>query len=262
MRWAVLAALSNGWLWLLAVTSFVVLLVSPAPLWFAVLTGVAVILGGATAQGAIDWRSEQKRRRGEGSSAPQVQAPVSDPDARAVIARARSAADRITAVQTRSLDSPDDVIVSAVVAADAAAGTMDDLGRHVDRLNRALGAVNPQRAHDELRRMDATLARDTGAPAELTRQRQAIADGLRAQLAAHERLRQQRVLALTRMQSAAVGLEGLAVRLSEVAAMYSARHVDALTATEVASVATDIDELRVDLGQAEASLRQTLRSLD
>ena len=128
--------------------------------------------------------------------------------------------------------------------------------------NRALGAVNPQRAHDELRRMDATLAGDTGAPAELTRQRQAIADGLRAQLAAHERLRQQRVLALTRMQSAAVGLEGLAVRLSEVAAMYSARHVDALTATEVASVATDIDELRVDLGQAEASLRQTLRSLD
>ena len=45
MRWQVMVALTNGWLWLLAVLATVVLVVSPSPLWFAVLSGAAVLMG-------------------------------------------------------------------------------------------------------------------------------------------------------------------------------------------------------------------------
>jgi predicted lipoprotein len=64
------------------------------------------------------------------------------------------------------------------------------------------------------------------------------------------------------MQSAAIGLEGLAVRLSEVTALYAARHEDAMTSADLASVADDVDTLRSDLVAAEASLRESLSSLD
>ena len=58
MRWQVMTALTNGWLWLLAALATVVLVISPAPLWFAALSGATVLLGGATVQGAIEWRQE------------------------------------------------------------------------------------------------------------------------------------------------------------------------------------------------------------
>jgi len=77
-----------------------------------------------------------------------------------------------------------------------------------------------------------------------------------------ERLHRQRVLVLTRMQSAAVSLEGLAVRLGEIVTLYSARHDDAVTANDLQSATEEMDSLRSGLVEANIELRQTLRDLD
>ena len=263
MRWQVLAALSNGWLWLLAVLAVAVLLIAGAPLWFTALTGVAVLAGGASVQGAVEWRAARRRRLPARDSSPAIApADVRDPHALAIIRRAHAAAARMHAARQSGVDAPTDVLAGAEVAADGAVGTLNDLGRQVDRLDAALQSVDPHRAQEELSRVEARLAHDTAASTELRDQRRAIADSLRSQLAAHQRLRDQRTLTLTRMQSAAVGLEGLAVRLSEVTALYAARHDDAMTSADLASVAQDVDGLRSDLVAAEASLRESLRSLD
>jgi hypothetical protein len=263
MRWQVLAALGNGWLWLLTVLSVAVLLIAGAPVWFTALTGVAVLGGGATVQGAVEWRAATRRRVPGGDSAAAIGATdVRDPHALAIIRRAHAASARMHAARQSGVDAPTDVLASAEVAADGAVGTLNDLGHQVDRLDRALQAVDPHRAQEELSRVETSLAHDTAASGELIAQRRGIAESLREQLAAHQRLRDQRTLVLTRMQSAAVGLEGLAVRLSEVTALYAARHDDAMTSTDLASVADDVDALRSDLVAAEASLRESLRSLD
>lgn len=264
MRWQVLAALSNGWLWLLAVLSAVVLVVATAPLWFALMTGVVVLVGGASVQGAVEWRQE-KQRRGldERDATPAIggASGVSDPDAQAIISRAQVAAQRVHSA--RAVDpAPTDVLVGAEVASDGAVAALNELGHQVDRLDRALASIDAPRVHAELIRTEEALAQDSSASPALTEQREAITASLRSQLAAHERLRDKRLLVLTRMQSAAVGLEGLAVRLSEVSALYSARHDDEMTSTDLASVAAEIDALRNDLVDAEASLRESLRSLD
>jgi len=263
MRWQVLAALGNGWLWLLAVLSVAVLLIAGAPLWFTALTGAAVLVGGATVQGAVEWRAARRRRRdGSGISTPTGPAEVRDPHAVAIIRRAHDASARMHAARQSGVDAPTDVLASAEVAADGAVSTLNDLGRQVDRLDRALQAADPHRAQEELSRVEASLAHDTSASTELTAQRRGIAESLREQLAAHQRLADQRTLVLTRMQSAAVGLEGLAVRLSEVTALYAARHDDAMSSADLATVADDVDNLRSDLVDAAASLRESLRSLD
>jgi hypothetical protein len=263
MRWQVLAALGNGWLWLLAVLSVAVLLIAGAPLWFTALTGVAVLAGGAGVQGAVEWRAARRRRLPGGDASAAIgPADVRDPQAVTIIRRAHAATARMRATSQLGLDAPTDVLAGAEVAADGAVDTLNDLGRQVDRLDRALQAVDPRRVQEEMARVEASLADDTTASTELRDQRHAIAESLRAQLAAHQRLNDQRTLALTRMQSAAVGLEGLAVRLSEVTALYAARHDDAMTSADLASVADDVDRLRSDLVEAEASLRESLRSLD
>lgn len=263
MGWQVLAALGNGWLWLLAVLSVAVLLVAGAPVWFTGLTGVAVLAGGATVQGAVEWRASRRRRLPDGDSAAALApADVRDPHALAIIRRAHAASARMHSAGPGSVDAPTDVLAGAQVAADGAVTTLNDLGRQVDRLDRALQGVDAHRAQEELARVEASLARDTSASTELIAQRRGIAESLRQQLAAHQRLQDQRTLVLTRMQSAAVGLEGLAVRLSEVTALYAARHDDAMTSADLASVADDVDGLRSDLVDAEAALRESLRSLD
>jgi hypothetical protein len=214
-------------------------------------------------QGVVEWRAARRRRvPGGGTGTAIAAADVRDPQALAIIRRAHAASARMQAARQSGADAPADVLASAQVAAEGAVGTLHDLGRQVDRLDRALHGVDPHRAREELSRVENSLAHDTAASGELTAQRQGIAESLRAQLAAHQRLLDQRTLVLTRMQSAAIGLEGLAVRLSEVTALYAARHEDAMTSADLASVADDVDTLRSDLVAAEASLRESLSSLD
>lgn len=264
MRWQVMVALTNGWLWLLAVLATVVLVVSPAPLWFAVLSGAAVLMGGAAVQGAVEWRQEKERRLPGVSNRPEVSADpsVQDEEARAILARAESAAGRTRALRGDDPEAPPDVVANAEVATDGTVEALNDLGAQVDRLDRALAGIDPRRVQAELGRAEQNISRDRGASTELTEQRQRIADGLRQQLDAHRRLAEQRVLVLARMRAAAIELEGLAVRLGEIGALYSAQEDVTPVDADLRAVAVEMDDLRLGLVEAEKSLRQSLRTLD
>ncbi len=262
MRWQVLAALTNGWLWLLAVLAAVVLVIGSAPIWFALTSGAAVLLGGATVQGAVEWRAA-RRARLPGSQRPELDtgAPVRSGEARAVIARAEAAAARAAQTRSEDRDAPADILAGAEVATTGAVSTLHDLGRQVDRLEAAIGGVRVHDVQAELASVEHNLATDRAASPELAEQRRAIADGLRAQLEVYRRLAEQRQLVLARMRSAAIGLEGLAVRLGEIGALYSAQGQDTTADDDLRAVATEMDDLRVGLQEAERTLRQTLRNL-
>jgi hypothetical protein len=263
MRWQFLAALTNGWLWLLAVLTAVVLAISPAPLWFALVSGAAVLLGGAAVQGVVEWNTEKRRRLGDGGRRPAVEAPrrVRDPEARAVLARAEAAAARARDVHESAADAPLDLVADADVATSGAVGALYDLGRQVDRIDSALGGIRARELHAELVAVEQSIATDPTASAELTAQRRRIAEGLRGQLAVHARLSEQRTLVLTRMRSAAIGLEGLAVRLGEISALYSDHAQDTTAEDDLRSVATEVEDLRLGLVEAERSLRESLGGL-
>lgn len=263
MRWQVLAALTNGWLWLLAVLAAVVLVIGNAPIWFALTSGAAVLAGGATVQGAVEWRAA-KRARLPGAQRPVLDGgtPVRSGEARAVIARAEAAAARARQIRAADQDAPADILAGAEVATTGAVATLHDLGRQVDRLDDAIGGVRVHDVQGELATVEHNLATDRTASSELTEQRRAIADGLRAQLEAYRRLAEQRTLVLARMRSGAIGLEGLAVRLGEIGALYSAQDHDSTADDDLRAVATEMDDLRVGLQEAERTLRQSLRSLD
>lgn len=263
MRWQVLAALTNGWLWLLAVLAGVVLVIASAPVWFALASAATVLLGGATVQGAVEWRAMRRQRLVGVDRMPIESArAVTDPDARAIIARAETAAERAHRIRGEDPDAPADILASAQVASDGAVASLHELGRQVDRIGAALGTIRVHDVQAELAAVERNLARDPDASAELTEQRRAIANGLRSQLEVHRRLAEQRTLVLTRMRSAAIGLEGMAVRLGEIGALYSATGQHTSTDRDLRAVATEMDDLRQGLVEAERTLRDSLRSLE
>ena len=264
MRWQLLASLTNGWLWLLAVLTGVVLVVASAPVWFAVLSAATVLLGGAGVQAAVEWRAEKRRRLGGRPDRAELEgAPpsVQDPEARAILARASAAAQRARSIREEDPDAPTDIIANAEVATEGAVEALGDLGRQVDRVNRAMSAADPRRVQEELARVEQNLAQDTAAGAELTEQRQAMVQSLRSQLEVYRRLNEQRTLVLTRMRSAAIGLEGLAVRLGEIGALYSAQEDYTTADSDLAGVATEMDDLRLGLVEAGRAVRRSLEEM-
>lgn len=263
MRWQVLAALTNGWLWLLAVLAGVVLVIASAPVWFALASAAVVLVGGATVQGAVEWRAMRRQRIGLVERTPINPAePVMDPDARGIIARAETATERAHRIRGGDPDTPTDILVSAQVASDGAVASLHELGRQVDHIGAALGTIRLHDVQAELAAVERNLARDSDASPELTEQRRVIANGLRNQLEVHQRLAEQRTLVLTRMRSAAIGLEGLAARLGEIGALYSATGQHTSTDSDLRAVTTEMDDLRQGLLEAERTLRGSLDSLD
>jgi hypothetical protein len=261
MRWQVLAALTNGWLWLLAVLTGVVLVLGSAPAWFAVVSAALVLLGGATVQGAVEWRA-MVRQRGIGGRAPEkVEASVLDADARMLLDRAQVAVRR--AHQRREEAGPDasTLLADTDVASTGVVIALHDLGRQVDRINAALGGIDPQRVQAELAGARKLLSGDRAASAEIRAQRQEIVAGLTDQLAVYRRLTEQRTLALERMRSAAIGLESLAVRLGEIGALASSRGDTDLAERDLQQVADEVETLRVGLVEAETAVRRTLGGL-
>lgn len=263
MRWQLLASLTNGWLWLLAVLTGVVLVIASAPVWFAVLSAAVVLLGGAGVQAAVDWRAEKRRRLGGRPESPELERtpPVADPEARAILARASAAAQRARRIREEDPEAPTDIVANAEVATEGAVEALGDLGRQVDRVNRAMSAADPRRVADELARVEHNLANDTAAGPELTEQRQGMAESLRSQLEVYRRLSEQRTLVLTRMRAAAIGLEGLAVRLGEIGALYSAQEDYSTADADLAGVATEMDDLRLGLVEAGRAVRRSLEEM-
>ena len=102
MGWVLLSSLANRWLWLLAVFAAAVLIATnQVPLWFAALSGVAVLgVGAGVDVAARVRRSRSGLDRGRESSA--AVSPPSDPQAAALLYRATMAVRRLERARVRS----------------------------------------------------------------------------------------------------------------------------------------------------------------
>jgi hypothetical protein len=259
--WVFLSALANRWLWLVAVFAGAVLVATgQVPLWFAALTSGLALVTGATVDTV--WRYRRARGPAVGSGERSQRLRVRDRQAAAYLDRAAAAVARLNEAKASLEDASVDL--SADVDAKAR-GMLDALGHtggQVDRLSQMLDRFDEPAARAELADVESALARDTAAGRELAEERSRTREGLHAQLASIERLGRQRALMLERMRATAVGIEGLAVRVGEIGALYeSSGRVDT-TGDDLRSVTADLDGLREGLLEAERSVRALLSGTD
>jgi hypothetical protein len=259
--WVFLSALANRWLWLFAVFATAVLLVLPGvPLGLAVGAGVLVLAAGAGADALGQVR--RARRRLPGGERPAVRGRVRDPEAAAHLRRAVVGTERLERAQKSIAEASADVAADVGVHAGQMLDALQHTGRQVDRLDAMLGGVDPAALSTELVEVERVLAAQPGAAPELREQRQRTAEGLRAQLAAYRRVSEQRQLMLERMRATAVGIEGLAVRVGEIGALYESTGQVDTSAEDLRAVTGEIEVLREGLVEAERSVRAALSSTD
>lgn len=259
--WVFLSALANRWLWLFAVFATAVLLVLPGvPLGLALGAGVLVLAAGAGADALGQVR--RARRRLPGGERPAVRGRVRDPEAAAHVRRAVAGTERLERAQESIAEARADVATDVGVHAGQMLDALQHTGHQVDRLDAMLGGVDPAALSAELVEVERVLAAQPGAASELREQRQRTAEGLRAQLAAYRRVSEQRQLMLERMRATAVGIEGLAVRVGEIGALYESTGQVDTSAEDLRAVTGEIEVLREGLVEAERSVRAALGSTD
>jgi hypothetical protein len=137
-----------------------------------------------------------------------------------------------------------------------AAGTIDSVRRIASQtslVDQAIARI-PSPALKERR---ARLAGQVDSDDELRETRQQAIDDIDAQLAADTRLRSTRDALLSRMEAAAVGLEGLVARAAEASALATAVTPD-LAADEIGELASELDGLRIGLTETEQLSRGAL----
>jgi hypothetical protein len=143
----------------------------------------------------------------------------------------------------------DDHAAATVVDVRRIAGQVTLIEQAANRLNP--GALRGQ--HDtieqSLRGLPEGLLRD-----ERQRALAAVAD----QLAVYRRLMEAREMLLARMQSTALGLDGLVARLSEVLALYATADGGAQVGFGIAELNDDLDGLRAGLAESEELSRRVL----
>jgi hypothetical protein len=101
-----------------------------------------------------------------------------------------------------------------------------------------------------------------GAGEALRAQRKRTADGLRAQLGGVTRVAEQRALMLERMRTTAVGIEGMAVKIGEIGALFDASGQVDTSEDDLRSVSAELDGLRDGLVEAERIVREVLSTTD
>jgi chromosome segregation ATPase len=187
---------------------------------------------------------------------------VPDRQAAGHLGRAAAAVARLEQARSSLGDVSSDLSADVDAKARGMLDALGQTGSQVDRLSEMLGAFDQRAVRAELADVEQALARDSAAGQELAEELRRTRDGLRAHLASIERLGQQRALMLERMRATAVGIEGLAVRVGEIGALYeSSGRVDT-TSDDLRSVTADLDSLRQGLMEAERSVRAVLSGTD
>ena len=261
MGWVFLTALANRWLWLFAVFAGAVLMATgQVPVWFAALAAGAVLVTGAAVDTAQRYR--QSRRSVIAPHRPPLHALVRDERAASYLARAGAAVARLEQARTSLGEAAADLSGDVDVKARDMLDALGQTGTQVDRLSEMLGGFDGPAVRAELADVEQALADDTAPGQELVEERRRTRDGLRAQLASIERLGQQRALMLERMRATAVGIEGLAVRVGEIDALYESGGRIDTTTEDLQSVTADLDSLREGLLEAERSVRAVLSGSD
>lgn len=200
-------------------------------------------------------------RGGRGVVVSDVDPPLPSPPRGSEAERWLRRAERAVGTLRRQTESPWDAALRARVSDvdDQAAGVLADLRRFagqvtlleqtlsmipVDRLRRDQGAIER-----ELRSLPAGPVRE-----ERQRALGAVAD----QLAVAGRLGEAREALLARLQSAALGLEGLVTRLAELLALHATMGGGSPATTRLAELTGDLEGMRAGLAEAERVSRSAL----
>ncbi len=261
MGWVFLSALANRWLWLFAVFAAAVLMATgQVPVWFAALAAGAVLVTGAAVDTSQRYR--QARHSAIAPDRPPPHAQVRDERAAMYLARAGAAVARLEQARKSLGEAAADLSGDVDVKARDMLDALGHTGTQVDRLAEMLDGFDGPAVRAELADVEQALADDTAPGQELVEERRRTRDGLRTQLASIERLGQQRALMLERMRATAVGIEGLAVRVGEIDALYESGDRIDTTTEDLQSVTADLDSLREGLLEAERSVRAVLSGTD
>jgi hypothetical protein len=141
---------------------------------------------------------------------------------------------------------------------DGARATEDQVRRlagQATAVTQALYRIPTPRLHDERARLAAEV--DGTASEELREEHRRSLRSVEEQLAVADRLTSARDTLLARLQSTALGLEGLVARATEVLALSASSGVG--TANDgIAGLATELDGLRAGLAETEELSRQVL----
>jgi branched-chain amino acid transport system substrate-binding protein len=224
---------------------------------------IGLMLAVAVAGGYAAWRAGRRladavaRRRGGASpagsgapdGAPAGTSASAPPSAPALLKRAEAAVARLR----RQTESPKDPALRAQLADvdDQAAGVLADLRRfagQVSALDKSLADIPVERLRRELAATRDEVAAATEAPlqTELEHAERSLTD----QLAVADRLATARRTLLARMEAAALDLEGLGMRVSELIVLHDAVGDDAQTGDRLAEVTGDVEGMRAGLAEA------------
>jgi hypothetical protein len=247
---ALVAGLSGGLAWAVASASG-----AAVPLGIGV---AAAVYGAKVGAGLIARRLSRDAEQAEPADPGRLppRAPRKGSPAEAWLTRATGAIRSLAEL----VGSPDSAASRAQLApvrdgADEAVGTMRRFAGQVTAVEDALDRVPVPRLHAERARLREAV-RAAGSAA-LRAERQRALDSVDEQIAVAARLADARDTLLARMQTTALGLEGLVARTAEVLALAASSGVDT-AADRIAELTGDLDGLRAGLAEAEEVSRRVL----
>lgn len=243
--------LRDPWGWLVAGISggvgWAVLAGALGPVAIPVGLGIgAAVLGTKVVLGAR--RAPRPRAISRHDELPRP--PRDSPQAR-LVGRADLATDRLRDLA----DRPGDEWLRGEVArvddeAITVSASLRELAGRVTVVDASLASTRPDDLMGERSRLTGLI--EQGSEASLRGEREKTVAAIDEQLAAIDRLRQLRETLLTRMQTAVLGLEGLASRVGELVAMGTSAVAPDRAADVLSDLTSDLDTLRGGLAEAEA----------
>ena len=230
--WGLLVAgVSGGMAWALVPTAL-----GPAAVAVGVGVGVAV-LGVKALSGVLVGRDPRE---------PEVVGP-----------RRGSAAEHWLTRAQRAVQALDELTVTgAATEAHDVLDAVARLGAQTVVVERALARVDAAGLDQEAARLAAAAA--SPAPAAVRAEVERSAASVRDRVAVRDRLREAHDVVLARMQSAALGLEGVAARMAEVEVLAQTTGSSDRAAAQVAVLTGEVEGLRAGLAEAEALSRRVL----
>lgn len=204
----------------------------------AIVLGSKVALGSARSGG--DDEPQRDRLPEASPHSPQGQ----------FVQRARAAARQIHGLADRPADPG---LRAEVTQVDRQAGTVVDalreLAGRVTLVDSALQAADPAQVHQEKLRLQSLLAAETDPQMRVERQR--VLDSVSAQADSLARLARLREKLLTRAQTAASDLEGLAARTGELVAVGTSAYDGDPSGQILADLTMSLESVRTGLAEAE-----------
>jgi hypothetical protein len=194
-----------------------------------------------------------------GSGRPQQPAPLRPADGTPAafwLARAAHAVEALDDMARGPATSPTDVAAQhAAQEADGVLETMRRLGGQSAAVARALRQAEAPGLDDEAAELRRAAVRRPEDPSA-----QQSAQAVEDRLAVRDRLRKASAALDGRLQSSALGLEGLVARVAELRATASAAGQVDPTADDLASLTSEVEGLRVGLADVEQVARRALGS--